>query len=94
MQVYKECVKGSDYMVKDPNLTKKFLIDMRSFGKLGEKSYGHKERVQALLDRYFLSVLRSITGQLVRDSTLIFKALVKSKYESESTIEFEAIYGP
>ena len=92
MHLYQECVKGSDYMVKDPNLTKQFLINMRSFGKLGEKSYGHKERVQALLDRDFLSVLRGVIGHFVRDPALIFKALVKNKYESKSTIGFEAVY--
>ena len=93
MHFYEECVKGADYMVKDPKLTKQFLISMRSFGKLAGKSYGHKERVQALLDRDFLSVLRGVVGHFVRDPTLIFKAIVKNKYKSDSSVGFEAIYG-
>ena len=38
MHFYQECVKRPDYMIKDPNLTKQFLIKMRSFGKLAEKN--------------------------------------------------------
>ena len=64
MYLLNECIKGSDYMVKNPNLTKQFFINMRSFVKLAEKSYGHKERVQALLDRDFLSVLRGANRAL------------------------------
>ena len=93
MHFYEECVKGADYMVKDPKLTKQFLISMRSFGKLAGKSYEHKERVQALLDRDFLSVLRGVVDHFVRDPTLIFKAIVKNKYKSESSVGFDAIYG-
>ena len=66
---------------------------MRSFGKFAGKSYGHKERVQALLDRDFLSVLRGVVDHFVRDPTLIFKAIVKNKYKSDSSVGFEAIYG-
>ena len=81
-------------MIKDPNLTSQFLLNMRSFRKLQDDSYRRKQRVQALLDRDFLSFLWDVIGHLVRNPTLIFKALVKNKYKSESTFGFEAIYDP
>ena len=93
MNYYQECVKVTDYMIKDPKLTKEFLIRMRSFGTLGANGSKHKERVQALLDRGFLGVLRGVVGHFARDSTLIFKAIVKNKYKNDSTVGFEAIYG-
>ena len=93
MNFYQECVKGADYMIKDPKLTKEFLIRMRSFGKLGANGCKHKERVQALLDRGFLDVLRGVVGHFARDPTHIFKAIVKNKYKDDSTVGFEAIYG-
>ena len=80
-------------MIKDPKLTKQFLISMRSFDKLGGNGCKHKERVQALLDRDFLGVLRGVVGHFARDPTLIFKAIVKNKYKSDSSVGFEAIYG-
>ena len=70
------------YRVKDPNLTKPFLINMTSFVKLQDDSYRHKQRVQALLDGDVLSELRGVIGHFVRDSTFIFKALVKNEYGS------------
>ena len=66
---------------------------MRSFAKLGANGSKHKERVQALLDRGFLDVLRGVVGHFARDSTLLFKAIVKNKYKDDSTVGFEAIYG-
>ena len=93
MNFYQECVKGADYMIKDSKLSKQFLISMSSFGKLAGKGYKHKERVQALLDRGFLDVLRGVVAHFARDSTLIFKAVVKNKYKNDSTVGFEAIYG-
>ena len=93
MNYYQECVKGSDYLIKDPKLTKEFLIRMRTFGTLGANGSKHKERVQALLDRGFLGVLRGVVGHFARDSALIFKAIAKIKYKNDSTVGFEAIYG-
>ena len=93
MHLYQECVKGDDYLIKDPKLTKEFLIKMRSFRELGANGCKHKNRVQALLDRDFLGVLRDVVGHLARDPTLIFKAIVKNKYKDDSTVGFEAIYG-
>ena len=82
MHLYNECVEGPDIMIKDLNLTRQFLLNMRSFKKLREDSYGHKQRVQAILDRIFLSALRGVIGHFVSDPTLIFKANDKNKYES------------
>ena len=93
MHLYQECVKGRDYLIKDPKLTKEFLIRMRSFTKLGAKGCKHKERVQALLDKGFLDVLRGVTGHFAREPTHIFNAIVKNKYKDDSTVGFEAIYG-
>ena len=93
MHLYQECVKGSDYLIKDPKLTKEFLIKMRSFTQLGAKGCKHKERVQGLLDNGFLDVLRDIVAHFARDPTHIFNAIVKSKYKDDSTVGFEAIYG-
>ena len=65
MHLYNECVEGPHIMIKDLNLTREFLLNMRSFKKLREDSYGHKERVRAILDRGFLSVLRGVIGHFV-----------------------------
>ena len=37
IELYDECVKGPDIMIKDPNLTKQFSHIMRSTVKLVEK---------------------------------------------------------
>ena len=66
---------------------------MRSFTKLGAKGCKHKERVQGLLERGFLDVLRDVVAHFARDPTHIFKAIVKNKYKDDSTVGFEAIYG-
>ena len=94
MHLYQECVKGDDYLIKDPKLTKEFLIKMRTFRELGANGCKHKNRVHALLDKDFLRVLRGVLGHFARDPTFIFKAIVKSKYKNDSTVGFEAIYGP
>ena len=93
MNFYQECVKGADYLIKDPKLTKEFLIKMQSFRKLGANGCKHKKRVQALLDRGFLDVLWGVVGHFARDSTLIFKAIVKNEYKNDSTVGFKTIYG-
>ena len=93
MHLYQECVKGDDYLIKDPKLTKEFLIKMQSFRELGANGCKHKNRVQALLDRDFLGVLRGVVGHFARDPTFIFKAIVRNKYKNDSAVGFEAIYG-
>ena len=71
-------------MIKYSDLTKKFIHNMGSIARLGQESYGHKQRVQVLLDKDALSVIRGIIGPFLRDPTLISKALVKNKYEIKS----------
>ena len=66
---------------------------MRTLGKLGAHGCKHKVRVQALLDRGFLDVLRGVVGHFARDSVLIFIVIAKNKYKNDSTVGFEAIYG-
>ena len=93
MHLYNECVKGPDIMIKDPNLTRQFLLNMRSFMKLREDSYGHKQRVQVHLGRDVLEMLRGIICHFVRDPTLIFRALVMHKNKIEASIGGAVLYG-
>ena len=92
--LYKECVKGSDIILGDPKLTKEFADILSSIDKVAEKTCGHKQLVQFLHVKDVLGVLKGIIGQFVGDPTLIFRALVMQKYQSELAIGFEAVYGP
>ena len=80
-------------MIKDPDLMKRFLRNIPSIGRIGQESYGHKQRVQLLLDRDVLDMLRGSISHFVRDPTLIFKALVMLKYKSDARIGWNVIYG-
>ena len=66
---------------------------MQSFRQLGANGCKHEKRVQALLDRVFLDMLRGVVAHFTRDPTVIFKAIVKNKYKDDSTVGFAAIYG-
>ena len=52
------------------------------------------KRIQLLLDTDDLDVLRGIIRHYVSDQTLIFKSLIKQKYESEEAIGWSMICGP
>ena len=91
---YIECVKTDDVLIKDLDPTNKFLCNIPSIGKIGQESYGNKQRVQVLLDRDVLILLRDIIGPLVTDPTLIFRALVAHKYKSQASYGWAALHGP
>ena len=91
---YNESVRGDDIMIKETDLACKFVRNMRLIARLGQESYGHKQRVQVLLGRDVLGVQRGIINHFKTHPTLIFIALVAHKYKSEASIGWAALYGP
>ena len=76
IELYNECIKGSNIMIKDPILTKQVGDIMSSLVKLVGKGYSYKRHVQFLRSNDMKRVLRGVIGHFVGDPTLIFRALV------------------
>ena len=76
MELYGECVKGSDIMIKDPILTKQVDRITGSFVKLAKQGYSYKPHVQFLPSKDMIRVLKGMIGHFVRDPTLVFRAVV------------------
>ena len=76
-------------MIKDPILTKQVGDIMGSLVELVEKGYCYKRHVQLLHSNDMIGVLRGVIGHIVRDPTLIFRALVTyGKIISKGTRRF------
>ena len=79
-------------MIKNPNLTKKFVRNIPSIGRIGQEGHGHKQRIQLFLGRYVLDMLRGIISHFVSDPTLIFRTNITHEYKSEARIGWTALY--
>ena len=76
MELYSECAKGTDIMIKDPILTKQVDHTMRILVKLVKEGGTHKRYVQILHGDGIVGLLRGVKGHFVGNPTLIFRALL------------------